>query len=214
MLAWAGPPRPARPQQRCAGGPAPRAGATRRLRRAGQPADRRRRRAALGSRDVCGTRGCVRGDVMTTSTRLAAGVLRTVRALSGSPPCSGDGGDGGSTTPDLEGRRREAAKEAARRHQRHRGRDLDLRRPPGQLPLRGGRRSWPTRRRSSQVSGSVSGFPVNDVPVISVDGTLWINHPLLGGWSDSSSRNLCAPRPGDPAPPTPASPTCSPPART
>lgn len=46
------------------------------------------------------------------------------------------------------------------------------------------------------VNGSVSGVPVTGVPVISVDGTMWINHPLLGGWSDRfQPEDLCAPDP-------------------
>lgn len=46
------------------------------------------------------------------------------------------------------------------------------------------------------VAGSVSGLPVSGVPVISVDGTLWVNHPLLGGWSDKyQPKDLCAPDP-------------------
>lgn len=47
-----------------------------------------------------------------------------------------------------------------------------------------------------QASGSVSGIPVSNVPVISVGGTMWINHPLLGGWSDKyQPGDLCAPDP-------------------
>jgi lipoprotein LprG len=46
------------------------------------------------------------------------------------------------------------------------------------------------------VAGSVSGLPVSGVPVISVGGKLWINHPLLGGWSDKyQPKDLCAPDP-------------------
>lgn len=45
-------------------------------------------------------------------------------------------------------------------------------------------------------AGSVSGLPVSGVPVVSVGGTLWINHPLLGGWSDKyQPKDLCAPDP-------------------
>lgn len=47
-----------------------------------------------------------------------------------------------------------------------------------------------------EANGSVSGLPVSSVPVISVDGTMWINHPLLGGWSDRfQPEDLCAPDP-------------------
>ncbi|MBM9460239.1 LppX_LprAFG lipoprotein [Nocardioides sp. zg-536] len=46
------------------------------------------------------------------------------------------------------------------------------------------------------VNGSVSGIPVTDVPVISVDDTMWINYALLGGWSDQfKPADLCAPDP-------------------
>lgn len=45
-------------------------------------------------------------------------------------------------------------------------------------------------------NGSVSGVPVTGVPVISVGGTMYINHPLLGGWSDRfQPEDLCAPDP-------------------
>lgn len=45
-------------------------------------------------------------------------------------------------------------------------------------------------------NGSVSSIPVNGVPVISVGGTMYINHPLLGGWSDRfQPDDLCAPDP-------------------
>lgn len=47
-----------------------------------------------------------------------------------------------------------------------------------------------------EVSGKVSGLPAEGVSVISVDGTLWINHVLLGGWSDRfQPDDLCAPDP-------------------
>jgi len=46
------------------------------------------------------------------------------------------------------------------------------------------------------VSGKVMGFSVTGVPVISVDGTLWIDHVALGGWSDRfQPEDLCAPDP-------------------
>lgn len=45
-------------------------------------------------------------------------------------------------------------------------------------------------------NGSVSGIPVNGVPIISVGGTMYINHALLGGWSDRfQPEDLCAPDP-------------------
>lgn len=54
-----------------------------------------------------------------------------------------------------------------------------------------------------EINGTVSGFPASGVPVISVDGKLWINHALLGGWSDRfQPDNFCAPDPAkllDPA---------------
>ncbi|MDN5744391.1 MAG: LppX_LprAFG lipoprotein [Nocardioidaceae bacterium] len=47
-----------------------------------------------------------------------------------------------------------------------------------------------------KVSGVVSGFPANDLDVISVDGTLWVDISILGGWTDKyQPADLCAPDP-------------------
>ncbi|GAB2982811.1 LppX_LprAFG lipoprotein [Nocardioides montaniterrae] len=45
------------------------------------------------------------------------------------------------------------------------------------------------------VAGRVSGFPASSIHVISVDGTLWIDAPLIG-WTDQyQPKDLCAPDP-------------------
>ncbi|CAN5399846.1 hypothetical protein BH11ACT8_BH11ACT8_04540 [soil metagenome] len=44
-----------------------------------------------------------------------------------------------------------------------------------------------------KASGSLSGIPASDVPIISVDGKLYAN--VLGGWRDFDPTTLCAPDP-------------------
>ncbi len=134
---------------------------------------------------------------MTTSTRLAAGVLTGLFALSGLTACSGDGGGGGGDDAPTW---KDAAAKAKELLDGTSGIEVAISTSddPGvnYLSAADGTIVADPPAFEGQVSGSVSGFPVNDVPVISVDGTLWINHPLLGGWSDKfQPKDLCAPDP-------------------
>ncbi|HWI43486.1 MAG TPA: LppX_LprAFG lipoprotein [Nocardioides sp.] len=45
------------------------------------------------------------------------------------------------------------------------------------------------------VSGRISGFTASDIDVISVDGTLWVKAPVLGWTDDYQPEKLCAPDP-------------------
>lgn len=143
---------------------------------------------------------------MTTSTRVAAGLLTGLFAVSGLTACSGDGGGGGGGGDDVASWSDASAK-AKKLLDETSGVEVSIstKDDPGGNFLKEatGTIVADPAAFEGEVSGSVSGLPVNDVPVISADGTLWINHPLLGGWSDKyQPKDLCAPDPAkllDPA---------------
>ncbi|MEV5001722.1 LppX_LprAFG lipoprotein [Nocardioides sp. LML1-1-1.1] len=135
---------------------------------------------------------------MTTSTRVAAGLLTGLFAVSGLTACSGDGGGkgGGDDVASWS----DASAEAKKLLDGTSGVELSIstKDDPGGNFLKEatGTIVADPATFEGKVSGSVSGLPVNDVPVISADGTLWINHALLGGWSDKyQPKELCAPDP-------------------
>ncbi len=135
---------------------------------------------------------------MTTPTRVAAGLLTGLFAVSGLTACSGDDGGGGGG--DDKASWSDASAEAKKLLDGTSGIEVSMSTaddPGGNfLKEATGTIVADPPAFEGKVSGSVSGLPVNDVPVISVDGTLWINHALLGGWSDEyQPKELCAPDP-------------------
>lgn len=132
---------------------------------------------------------------MTTSTRVAAGMLSALFTASALTACSGDDG-GGNDTPSWS----DAGAEAKKLLDGTSGVEVSISTgdDPGvdYLSAASGTIVAEPPAFEGDVSGSVSGLPVSGVPVISVDGTLWINHALLGGWSDRfQAKDLCAPDP-------------------
>ncbi|HWJ08137.1 MAG TPA: LppX_LprAFG lipoprotein [Nocardioides sp.] len=132
---------------------------------------------------------------MTTSTRVAAGLLTGLLAVSGLTACSGDDGGGGDAAAwdDAGAKAKELLDGTS-------GIEVSISTgdDPGvdYLSAATGTIVADPPGFEGKVSGKVSGFGVTDVPVISVDDTLWINHPLLGGWSDRfKAEELCAPDP-------------------
>lgn len=130
---------------------------------------------------------------MTTPTRVAAGLLTGLLAASALTACSGDDGD---DVPAWS----EAGEKAKELLDGTSGIEVSITTgdDPGvdYLSAATGTIVADPPAFEGEVNGSVSGLPVTAVPVISVDGTLWINHPLLGGWSDRfAPEDLCAPDP-------------------
>lgn len=132
---------------------------------------------------------------MTTSTRVAAGLLTGLFAVSGLTACSGDDGGGGDAASwsDAGAKAKELLDGTS-------GIEVSISTgdDPGvdYLSAASGTIVADPPAFEGSVSGSVSGFAVTDVPVISTGGTLYINHALLGGWSDRyQPDDLCAPDP-------------------
>lgn len=133
---------------------------------------------------------------MTTPTRVAAGLLTGLLAVGGLSACSGDdggGGGGGSSWSEAGAKAKELLDGTS-------GITVSISTTddPGvdYLSSATGTIVADPAAFEGEVSGKVTGFAVNDVPVVSTDGTLWINHPLLGGWSDRfQPDDLCAPDP-------------------
>lgn len=128
--------------------------------------------------------------------RLAAGVLTGLVALGALTACSGDGGSGGDKATSW----KEAGAEAKKLLDDTSGVELELSTgdDPGVNYLSSARGTVVADPASFEgsVSGKVSGFSAADVPVISVDGKLWVNYALLGGWTDQfKPKDLCAPDP-------------------
>jgi lipoprotein LprG len=128
------------------------------------------------------------------TTRLAAGVLTGLIAVSGLAACTGDDGDSEATTwSDAGPKAKEALDETS-------GVEVSLstRDDPGvdYLSAATGTIVADPPGFEGTVNGSISGFPASGIPVVSVDGTLWVEHTLLGGWSDRfQPDDLCAPDP-------------------
>lgn len=132
---------------------------------------------------------------MTTSRRVAAGLLSGLFAVSALSACSGDDGGGGDA-PSWE----DASADAKKALDETSGIEVGITTgdDPGvdYLSAASGTIVADPPAFEGEVSGSVQGFAVTGVPVISVDGRLWINYPLLGGWSDRfKADDLCAPDP-------------------
>ncbi len=133
---------------------------------------------------------------MTTSTRVAAGLLIALVGSTSLAACGGDDKGGGAkadTWSDVGAKAKKLLDETS-------GVELTLatKDDPGVSYLSSAKGTIVANPPAFEgtVDGSVSGFSVTDVPVISVDGTLWINQALLGGWSDKfQPADLCAPDP-------------------
>lgn len=133
---------------------------------------------------------------MTTSSRVAAGLLTGLLAVSALSACSGDDGGGGGGTPSWD----DTSADAKKALDETSGIEVSITTSddPGvdYLSAASGTIVAEQPAFEGEVSGSVQGLPVTGVPVISVDDKLWINHPLLGGWSDRfKADQLCAPDP-------------------
>ncbi|WGX99110.1 LppX_LprAFG lipoprotein [Nocardioides sp. L-11A] len=131
---------------------------------------------------------------MTTSTRAAAGLLSALVAVGGLTACSG-----GEDSPDATSWSDAGAK-AKELLDDTSGVEVTLSTgdDPGvdYLKSASGTIIADPAAFEGEVSGKVAGFSVSGVPVISVDGTLWIEHIALGGWSDRfQPEDLCAPDP-------------------
>ena len=131
------------------------------------------------------------------STRVAAGIVTGLIATGTLAACSGDDGDGGSSdAPSWS----DAAAKAKELLDETSGVELELSTndDPGTdfLSKASGTIVADPPAFEGLVSGTVSGFPASDIEVISVDGTLWVNVSLLGGWTDRyQPDDLCAPDP-------------------
>ncbi|MBM7519919.1 LppX_LprAFG lipoprotein [Nocardioides nitrophenolicus] len=140
---------------------------------------------------------------MTTPTRVAAGLLTSVLAVAGLSACSGDDGGGGSTKADSWS---DAGAKAKQLLDDTSGIEVSLSTgdDPGTdyLSSASGTIVADPPAFEGTVAGRVSGFEASSIDVISVDGTLWINAPILG-WTDQyQPADLCAPDPAkllDPA---------------
>ena len=141
---------------------------------------------------------------MTTSTRVAAGLLSTLVAVGGLTACSGDdGGGGGDGTPSWS----DAGAKAKELLDATSGIEVSISTTDDPrvdyLKSATGTIVADPPAFEGTVDGKVAGFSVSDVPVVSVDGRLWIDHIALGGWSDRfQPKELCAPDPArllDPA---------------
>ncbi len=139
---------------------------------------------------------------MTTSTRVAAGLLTALIATTGLSACSGD-----DDSPEKGASWSDAGAKAKELLDGTSGIEVGITTAddPGvdYLSAATGTIIADPPAFEGEVNGSVAGFSVSGVPVISVDGTLWINHIALGGWSDRFQPDeLCAPDPAtllDPA---------------
>lgn len=127
--------------------------------------------------------------------RLAAAALTGLLGLSTLAACSGDDGDGGDA-PSWS----DAGAKAKDLLDKTSGVELSLstKDNPGvdYLSKATGTIVADPPAFEGKVSGVVSGFPANDIDVVSVGGTLWVNISILGGWSDKyQPDDLCAPDP-------------------
>lgn len=130
------------------------------------------------------------------TARVATGLLTGLLAVGGLTACSDDGGGGSSDAPDWS----EAGAKAKELLDETSGVEISLSTgdDPGvdYLSKASGTIVADPPAFEGKVSGTVSGFPASDIEVISVDGTLWVNISLLGGWTDRfQPDDLCAPDP-------------------
>ncbi|MBM0123697.1 LppX_LprAFG lipoprotein [Pimelobacter simplex] len=130
---------------------------------------------------------------MTTPTRVAAGLLSALVAVGALTACSGD--DGGSKATSWS----DAGAKAKELLDGTSGIEVSLSTgdDPGTdyLSAASGTIVADPPAFEGTVAGRVSGFDASSIDVVSVDGTLWINAPILG-WTDQyQPADLCAPDP-------------------
>lgn len=138
---------------------------------------------------------------MTTSTRVAAGLLTALVASGGLAACSGDDGGSSKATPWSE-----AGAKAKQLLDDTSGIEVSLSTDddPGTdyLSAASGTIVADPPAFEGTVNGRVSGFEASSINVVSVDGTLWIEAPVLGWTDEYQPEELCAPDPArllDPA---------------
>ncbi|WP_182376828.1 LppX_LprAFG lipoprotein [Nocardioides sp. WS12] len=126
-------------------------------------------------------------------TRVAAALLTGLFAVTGLAACSGDDPKAGADWSDAGVKAKKFLDETS-------GIELSISTgdDPGvdYLSAASGTITAEPPAFEGSANGNVSGIPVTGVPVISVGGTMYINHALLGGWSDRfQPEDLCAPDP-------------------
>ena len=131
---------------------------------------------------------------MTTPTRVAAGLLSALVAVGGLTACSGD--DGGSSKAASWS---DAGAKAKKLLDDTSGIEVSLStgNDPGTdyLSAASGTIVADPAAFEGTVAGRVSGFEASSINVVSVDGTLWIDAPVIG-WTDKyQPEKLCAPDP-------------------
>ncbi|GAA3538460.1 LppX_LprAFG lipoprotein [Nocardioides daeguensis] len=132
---------------------------------------------------------------MTTPIRVAAGLLSALVAVGGLTACSGD--DGGSTAAPWS----DAGAKAKELLDGTSGIEVSLSTgdDPGTdyLSAASGTIVADPPAFEGSVAGRVSGFEASSIDVVSVDGTLWIDAPIIG-WTDKyQPEALCAPDPAE-----------------
>lgn len=132
---------------------------------------------------------------MTTPTRVAAGLLSALVAVGGLSACSGD--DGGSKAASWS----DAGAKAKELLDGTSGIEVSLSTgdDPGTdyLSAASGTIVADPPAFEGNVAGRVSGFEASSIDVVSVDGTLWIDAPIIG-WTDKyQPEELCAPDPAE-----------------
>jgi len=131
---------------------------------------------------------------MTTSTRVAAGLLSALVSAAGLTACSGGDDDSADTASWSE-----AGATAKELLDGTSGIEVSLSTDddPGTdyLSAASGTIVADPPAFDGEVSGRVSGFEAGSISVVSVDGTLWIDAPVIG-WTDRfQPEDLCAPDP-------------------
>ncbi|GAA4101332.1 LppX_LprAFG lipoprotein [Nocardioides kongjuensis] len=130
---------------------------------------------------------------MTTPTRVAAGLLSAIVAVGGLTACSGD--DGGSKAASWS----EAGAKAKELLDDTSGIEVSLSTgdDPGTdyLSAASGTIVADPPAFEGTVAGRVSGFEASSIDVVSVDGTLWIDAPVIGWTDEYQPAKLCAPDP-------------------
>ncbi|TNM48267.1 LppX_LprAFG lipoprotein [Nocardioides albidus] len=132
---------------------------------------------------------------MTTSKRLAAGLLSALVAVGGLSACSGDDGGGSAEAASWS----DAGAKAKGLLDDTSGIEVSLSTgdDPGTdyLAAASGTIVADPPAFEGQVNGRVSGFEASSINVVSVDGRLWIEAPVIG-WTDRyQPADLCAPDP-------------------
>jgi lipoprotein LprG len=139
------------------------------------------------------------------TTRVAAGVLTGLLAVTGLAACSGgsdespssnkelDADDDGEVTPEevMEGAKKHLDETSGVTVELSTGDDPDV----DYLSAATGTIVADAPAFEGTVSGRVSGFDASGINVISIDGTLYVEAPVIGWTDDYQPDELCAPDP-------------------